>query len=64
MTIAVLNQMQVLDQEIATARAVTKQRLHLLESTRIDLAAPGGAARAAGAIGAIGPAIRTGSGIH
>jgi hypothetical protein len=64
MAVAVLDQMQMLDEEIATARALTEQRPHLLESTRIDLPPFGGAARAAGAIRAMCPAIRKRCGIH
>src|SRR5262245_22883528 len=65
MPVAVLDQVQMLDQQVAPARALTKQRPHLLEGTRVDLTALGGTARAAGtAIGAIGPAIRKGCGIH
>src|SRR5262249_4208043 len=65
MPIAVLDQMQMLDQQVTPACAVAKQRPHLLESMRVDLTALGGAARAAGTtIGAVGPAIRKGCGIH
>jgi hypothetical protein len=64
MTVAILDQVQVLNQQITPARAVTEQRPHLLESTQINLAALGGAARTPGAIGAVGPAIRERCGIH
>jgi hypothetical protein len=37
--------MQVLDQEIAPARALPEQRPHVRERLRIDLAALGGAPR-------------------
>ena len=43
----VLDQMQMLDQEIAAARAIDQQRLHLRERLRIDLATLGRAARLA-----------------
>ena len=39
MTVAVLDQMQMLDQEIAPAFALAKERAHLFERLRIDLAA-------------------------
>src|SRR4051812_30073382 len=39
MPVAVLDKMQVLDQEIAPAWAQSEERLHLLERLRIDLAA-------------------------
>ena len=39
MAVAVLDQMQVLDQQIAPARLVAEQRAHLVERRRIDLAA-------------------------
>jgi hypothetical protein len=45
-TVAVLDQVQMLDQEIAPALAVAQQRAHLRQRARIDLAALGGAARA------------------
>src|SRR5947208_1255788 len=54
----------MLDQQVTPARALTEQRPHLLKSTRIDLAALGGAAWAPRAIGAVGPAIGKGRGIH
>ena len=39
MAVAVLQQMQVLDQQIAPARPVAEQRPHLFERARIDLPA-------------------------
>ena len=60
MAVAVLNQMQMLDQEIAPALAVAEQRAHLLERPRIDLAAFG---RRAAGCAAQSSAI-VGSGIH
>ena len=42
---ALLQQMQVLDQQVAPARPVAEQRLHLLERRDVDLA-PLGARRA------------------
>jgi hypothetical protein len=45
MAAVVLDQMQVLDQEIAPARALPEQRPHVRERLRIDLAALGGAPR-------------------
>ena len=50
MAVAVLDEMQMLDQEIALAAARAKQRADLVERGRIDLAALGGAARAAAAV--------------
>ena len=41
MAVFVLDQVQVLDQEIAPARPVAQQRAHLLERRRVDLAALG-----------------------
>ena len=41
MAVAVLDQVQMLDQEIAPARAVAEQRAHLGERLRLDLAAFG-----------------------
>src|SRR5262245_2501921 len=65
MTIAVLDHVQMLDQQVTPARTLTEQRPYLLQGTRIDLAALGGAARAAGTtVGAVGPAIRKSCGIH
>ena len=39
MAVVILNEMQMLDQQIAPARLVGQQRLHLGERHRIDLAA-------------------------
>jgi hypothetical protein len=39
MAVVVLDQMQMLDQQIAPARPVAEQRAHLVERRRIDLAA-------------------------
>ena len=47
MPVMVLDQMQMLDQEIAPARPVGEQRAHLVERRRIDLAAFGRARRPA-----------------
>jgi hypothetical protein len=41
MTISVLNQMQMLDEQIAPSLAVAKQRAHLVKRAGIDLAALG-----------------------
>ena len=46
MTVAILDEMQMLDQQIAPARLVAEQRAHLVEGRRIDLAALRRAARA------------------
>ena len=46
MPVAVLDEMQMLDQKIAAALARTEQRTDLGKRRRIDLAALGGAARA------------------
>ena len=48
--VVVLDQMQVFDQQIAPARPVGEQRTHFIERLRIDLAALGGARRAAAAV--------------
>ena len=54
MAVVVLDQMQMLDQQIAPARAVAEQRAHLVERLRIDLAALGRAPRLAAArLGAV-----------
>ena len=45
MAVLVLDEMQVLDQQVAPARPVAEQRLHLVQRLRIDLAALGRAAR-------------------
>ncbi len=42
LAIFVLNQMQILDQEIAAARPVAEQKLNFVRRRRIDLAALGG----------------------
>ena len=47
--VLVLDQMQMLDQQVAPARAVGQQRRDLVERLRIDLAALGRAARLAAA---------------
>src|SRR5258708_3879274 len=47
MAVLVLDQMQVLDQQIAPARTIGQQRLHFGERLRIDLPALGSAARLA-----------------
>ncbi len=47
MAVAVLDQMQMLDQEVAPARPIAQQGAHLVARARIDLAALGGAAGAA-----------------
>ena len=39
MPVAVLDEMQMLDQQIAPARPVAEQRAHLVERRRVDLAA-------------------------
>jgi hypothetical protein len=46
MTVAVLDQVQVLDQEIALARAIAEQGTHFGERLGLDLAAFGRPARA------------------
>ena len=61
MAVAVLDQMQVLDQQVALARPVAEQRAHLVERLRIDLAALGRARRAAGALARRSP--RTAGGL-
>ena len=53
MAVAVLDQMQMLDQQIAPARSVAEQRAHLVERRRIDLAAFRRLRRAAFAPGSI-----------
>ena len=53
MAVAVLDEMQVLDQQIAPARPVAEQRTHLVERRRIDLAAFRRLRRAALASGSI-----------
>ena len=55
MAVMILDQMQMLDQQIAPARPVGEQRAHLLERRRIDLAALGRARRPAAAAGAVAP---------
>ena len=56
MPVAVLDEMQMLDQKIAPPLARTEQRADLVERGRIDLAALGGAARATAAV-----AVRSGA---
>ena len=51
MAVPVLDQMQMLDQEIAPPRPRAQQRAHLVERARIDLPALGGAPRPAAAGG-------------
>ena len=51
MAVVVLDQMQMLDQQIAPARPVGEQRAHLVERRRVDLAALGRARRPAAAAG-------------
>ena len=55
MAVFVLDQMQMLDQQIAPARPVAEQRADLVERLRIDLTALRRAARAAARLGAVGP---------
>ena len=50
MAVAVLDQVQVLDQEIALAAARAEQRANLIDRRRIDLAALGRAARPAASL--------------
>src|SRR5262249_34721007 len=57
MTVVILNKMQMLDQEIAPALAVTKQRAYLLERLRVDLTALRRARRATPAASAAVAAI-------
>ena len=45
MAVPILDQVQVLDQEIAPALAIAEQRAHLVERLRVDLAAFGRASR-------------------
>ena len=47
MAVVILDQMQVLDEQIAPARPIDEERLHLLKRLRIDLAALGRARRPA-----------------
>ena len=47
--VAILQQMQVLDQEIAPARAIAEQRPHLVERSRVELTALRSAGRGGGA---------------
>ncbi len=49
MAVMVLDQMQMLDQQVAPARAVGEQRAHFVERLRVDLAAFGRARRPAAA---------------
>ena len=51
MAVAVLDQVQVLDQQVAPARPVAEQRAHLVERLRLDLAALRRARRLAAAAG-------------
>jgi hypothetical protein len=44
----------MLDQEIAPARLVAQKRPHLVEGAGVDLAALGGAGRAASGLGVFG----------
>src|SRR5207249_1085529 len=46
MAVAILNEVQMLDQEIAPARAIAQQRAHLRQRLRLDLTAFGRLARA------------------
>ena len=55
MAVMVLDQMQMLDQQIAPARPVGEQRAHFVERLRIDLATLGRARRTAAAACAVGP---------
>jgi hypothetical protein len=45
MTVTILDQMQMLDQQITPSRPLAEQQAHVLERSRIDLAALGGAPR-------------------
>ena len=47
MAVAVLDEMQILDQQVAPARPVGQQRPHFIERQRVDLAALGRARRPA-----------------
>ena len=58
MAVMVLDQMQMLDQQIAPARPVGEQRLHVVQRGRIDLAAFRRARRLAAA-GAFAAAVGT-----
>src|SRR5262249_54833242 len=64
--VTVLDQMQMLDQEIALARALAEQRAHLLDRLRLELATLGGAPGppAAASARAICCAARKGCGVH
>jgi hypothetical protein len=50
MPVTVLDQVQMLDQEVTLARALTQQRPDLVKRLRVDLAALGGASRTPGAV--------------
>ena len=63
MPVMVLDQMQMLDQQIAPARPVGEQRAHLVERRRVDLAALGRARRPAPA-GAVAAGTRRSLHIH
>ncbi len=63
MPVMVLDEMQMLDQQIATARPVGEQRAHLVERRGVDLAALGGARRPAPA-GAVAAGTRRNLHVH
>src|SRR5712672_2151570 len=63
MSIGILNEMQMLDQEVAPPRTLAQQTAHFLERARVDLTPLRSSARAAarafgGAKGAVGATAR------
>ncbi len=66
MAVAVLDQVQVLDQQVAPALALAEQRAHLVERLRVDLAAFGRASRlaAASGVGAVSCGSRRHLNVH
>ena len=52
--VVILDEMQMLDQEIAPARPITKQRAHFIKRLEIDLPALGRASRPSAAAAPVG----------
>jgi hypothetical protein len=57
MAVAILDEMEMLDQQVAPARPVAQERLHLGERAGVDLAALGGAGRAPPALRVLGNCV-------
>jgi hypothetical protein len=57
MAVAILDEVEMLDQQVAPARPIAQERLHLVEGAGVDLAALGGAGRTPPALRVFGNCV-------